>query len=130
MRVQGQYVRELRRYGKCWAPRHGKWDRRMLEVVAVAAEWLAFLGVRRTLRVTHRSKPTHEAKATTAEIPAAGLGVSVSAADAEPGALDGGERNPSLRGLELAGEREQNPHRLRTGEQCDAEQLGAGADQA
>ena len=64
-----------------------------------------------------RSKPTGEAKTTTAEMPTAGLGVGVPTADAAPGALDGGER-------------EQNPHRLRTGEQCDAEQLGAGADQA
>ena len=33
----------------------------MLEVVAVSADWLPLLDVQRTLRVTHGSKPTHEA---------------------------------------------------------------------
>ena len=76
MRVQGQYGREVRRYGKCPAPGHGKWDRRMLEVVEVSADWLPLLDVQRTLRVTHRSKTT------TAEMPTAGLGGGVLAADA------------------------------------------------
>ena len=130
MRERGQYGREVLRYGKCWAPGHGQWDRGMLEVVAVLADWLPSLDVQRTLRVTHRSKPTGEAKTTAAEMPTAGLGVGGLAAEAAPAALDGGEREPSLAGRELAGGREQNPHRLRTGEQCGAEQPGPGADQA
>ena len=39
MREQGQYGREVRRYGKCWPSGHGQWDRRMPEVVAV--DWQA-----------------------------------------------------------------------------------------
>ena len=70
----------------------------MPEVVAVPADWLPLLDVQRTLRVTHRSEPTHEAKATTAR-----LGVGVPAANAAPGSLVGGEREPSLAGRELAG---------------------------
>ena len=127
MRVQ-QYGREVRRYGKCWAREHGQWYRRMPEVVAV--DWLAFLDVQRTLQVTHRSKPTHEAKTTTAEMPTARLGGGVPAADAAPGALDSGKREPPLAGRELAEGREPDLHRLRTGEQRGAEQLGIGADQA
>ena len=57
----------------------------MLEMVAVPADWLPMLDVQRTLRVTHRSEPMHEAKATTAEMPTAGLGVGESATDAAPG---------------------------------------------
>ena len=57
----------------------------MPEVVAVSADWLPMLDVQRTLRATHRSNPMHEAKATTAEMPTAGLGVGESAADAAPG---------------------------------------------
>ena len=75
----------------------------MLEVVAVPADWLPLLDVQRTLRVTHRGKPTREAKTTTAEMPTAGLGVGVPTADAASEALDSGDREPSLRGLELAG---------------------------
>ena len=40
MRERGQYGREVLRYGKCSAPGHGKWDRRMLEVVAVLTDWM------------------------------------------------------------------------------------------
>lgn len=81
----------------------------MLEVVAVPTDWLPLLDVQRTLRVTLRSKPTREAKTTTAEMPAAGLGVGMPAADAAPGALDGGDQEPSLRGLEIAGGQEPDP---------------------
>ena len=102
----------------------------MVEMVAVPADWQPFLDVQRTLQVTHRGNPTQEAKATTAKMPTAGLGVGGLAAEAAPAALDGGEREPSLAGRELAGGREQDPHRLRTGEQCGAEQPGPGADQA
>ena len=52
MRVEGQYGREVRRYGECWAPGQRQLDRRMLEVVAVSADWLPLLDVQRTLRVT------------------------------------------------------------------------------
>ena len=111
MRVQ-QYGREVRHYGKCWAQDHGQWDRRILEVV-VPADWLPLLDVRRALQVTHRSNPTQEAKATTAKMPTAGLGVGVPATDAAPCVLEGGEQEPSLRGLELAEGGEPDPHRLR-----------------
>ena len=67
------------------------------------AGWLAFLDVQRTLQVTHRSKPTHEVKTTTAEMPTARLGGGVPAADAAPGALDSGKREPPLARRELAG---------------------------
>ena len=67
---------EVRRYGECWALEHGQWDRRMLEVVAVSGEWLPLLDMQRTLRVTHRGKTT------VAEMPTAGLGGGVLAADA------------------------------------------------
>ena len=80
-----QYGQEARRYGKCWAPGSRQWDRRMPEVVAVPADWLPLLDVRRALQVTHRSNPTQEAKATTAKMPTAGLGVGVPATDAAPG---------------------------------------------
>ena len=76
MRVQGKYGREVRRYGKCSAPGHGKLDRRMLEVVEVSADWLPLLDVQRTLQVTHPGKTT------IAEMPTAGLGGGVLAADA------------------------------------------------
>ena len=102
----------------------------MLEVVAVPADWLPLLDVQRTLRVTHRGKPTREAKTTTAEMPTAGLGVGVPTADAASEALDSGDREPPLARRELAGGREPDPHRLRTGEQCGAEQPGVDADQA
>ena len=69
--------------------------------------------MRRALQVTHRSNPTQEAKATTAKMPTAGLGVGVPATDAAPCVLEGGEQEPSLRGLELAEGREPDPHRLR-----------------
>lgn len=48
MRVQGQYGREARRYGKCRIPGHGQWDRRMAEVV-VPTDWMPMLDVQRTL---------------------------------------------------------------------------------
>ena len=75
----------------------------MPEVVAVPADWLPLLDVRRALQVTHRSNPTQEVKARTAKMPTAGLGVGVPATDAAPGTLDGGEREPFLAGRELAG---------------------------
>ena len=70
----------------------------MVEMVTVPADWQPFLDVQRTLRVTHRSKPTREAKTTAAEMPTAGLGVGVPAADTALAALDGREREPSLQG--------------------------------
>lgn len=39
MRVEGQYGREVRRYGKCCTSGHGQRDRRMLEAV-VTTDWL------------------------------------------------------------------------------------------
>ena len=56
---------EVRRYGESWAPGHGQWDRRLLEVVEVEADWVPFPDVQQVFRVTHRSKPTRASKAVT-----------------------------------------------------------------
>ena len=53
---------EVRSYGQKWAPGNGRWERRTLDVVAVAAEdWGPFSDVQQVFRVTYRSKPTREA---------------------------------------------------------------------
>ena len=56
---------EVCRYGEPWAPGHGQWNRRLLEVVAVEADWLPFPDVQQVFLVTHRSKPTRESKEVT-----------------------------------------------------------------
>ena len=56
---------EVRSYGEKWAPGNGRWERRTLDVVAVAAEdWGPFPDVQQVFRVTYRSKPTREAPTT------------------------------------------------------------------
>ena len=55
---------DVRRYGEKWTPGNGRWERRTLDVVAVAAEdWLPFPDVQQVFRVTYRSKPTQEGRA-------------------------------------------------------------------
>ena len=58
---------EVRRYGEPWAPGHGQWDRRLLEVVEVEADRVPFPDVQQVFRVTHRSKPTRESKEVTVD---------------------------------------------------------------
>ena len=54
---------EVRRYNETWTKGSGRWERRTMEVVAVAAEdWLPFPDVQQVFRVTYRSKPTLEAR--------------------------------------------------------------------
>ena len=56
---------EVRRYGESWAPGPGQWDRHLLEVVEVEADWVPFPDVQQVFRVTKRSKPTRASKAVT-----------------------------------------------------------------
>ena len=58
---------DVRRYGERWAPGHGQWDRRLLEVVEVEADWVPFPDVQQVFRVTHRSKPTRDSKEVTVD---------------------------------------------------------------
>ena len=52
----------VRRYGEKWTPGSGRWERRTMAVVAVAAEdWEPFPDVQQVFQVTYRSKPTREA---------------------------------------------------------------------
>ena len=56
---------EVRRYGEPWAPGHGQWDKRLLEVVE--ADRVPFPDVQQVFWVTHRSKPTRESKEVTVD---------------------------------------------------------------
>lgn len=54
---------EVRSYGEKWTLGNGRWERRTLRVMAVAAEdWQPFPDVRQVFRITYRSKPTPEAR--------------------------------------------------------------------
>ena len=52
----------VRRFSERWTLGHGQWDKRTMEVVEVAADWLPFPDVQQVFRVTHRTKPTPEAR--------------------------------------------------------------------
>ena len=58
---------EVCRYGEPWVQGRGQWDRCLLEVVAVEADWLPFPDVQQVFLVTHRSKPTRESKEVTVQ---------------------------------------------------------------
>lgn len=54
---------EVRTYGEKWTLGSGRWERRTMQVLAVAAEdWQPFPDVQQVFRITYRSKPTPEAR--------------------------------------------------------------------
>ena len=52
----------VRRFSERWTLGHGQWDKRTMEVVEVEADWLPFPDVQQVFQVTHRTKPTPEAR--------------------------------------------------------------------